>query len=493
MAHPRATARDSEPGETASIPTDWAAGAVEVALDAIIVIDAAGRVVHLNPAGERMFGFAREEAVGLAVGELIVMPRPRLTDRRLETQARWRGRGAFPVELTLTRSSDEPPLVTAFVRDLPQVRLPEHPTPRMERLLATAEELAHVGSWEFDLKTRRGLWSHEMYRINGLEPGEAEPTVELLLDLVHPDDRDRVDALLTTVVERPELIPHHGIGIEYRIVRADGSVREIRARGRIEQDERGLPAQWVGSGQDVTSQRVLERELLAHHAVEQALREWESFDEGVIGLLRRLGTALEFPIGSLWLWNTEQERLTSRAFWFSTAIDVGDFELAVVSSAFRPGEGLAGHAWNSGAPVIVTDMQNDPVCGNREAVTRIGLRGGVAFPATHEERPLAVLTFYGFDTRLPTERLMRMLAGIGRELGRFLSRRGDELGTRRLSTRELEVLRLAAEGNTGPQIAKLLGVSPATIKSHFENVYEKLGVGDRAAAVAYALRIGLIN
>jgi DNA-binding CsgD family transcriptional regulator len=243
----------------------------------------------------------------------------------------------------------------------------------------------------------------------------------------------------------------------------------------------------------MTNQRLLERELLAHHAVEQALREWESFDEGVIGLLRRLGTALEFPIGSLWLWNAEQERLTSRAFWFSPAVDVGDFELAVVSSAFRPGEGLAGHAWDSGRPVIVTDMRNDPVCGNREAVARIGLRGGVAFPAVDDDRPLAVLTYYGFDTRLPTERLMRTLGGIGRELGRFLSRRGDELGTRRLSSREQEVLRLAAEGNSGPEIAERLGVSRATVKSHFENVYEKLGVGDRAAAVAYALRIGIIH
>jgi two-component system nitrate/nitrite response regulator NarL len=62
-----------------------------------------------------------------------------------------------------------------------------------------------------------------------------------------------------------------------------------------------------------------------------------------------------------------------------------------------------------------------------------------------------------------------------------------------LTERELEVLRLAAEGNTGPQIAEKLFISPATIKTHFQHIYEKLGVGDRAGAVAQALRIGLIR
>jgi DNA-binding CsgD family transcriptional regulator len=62
-----------------------------------------------------------------------------------------------------------------------------------------------------------------------------------------------------------------------------------------------------------------------------------------------------------------------------------------------------------------------------------------------------------------------------------------------LTPRELEVLELAAEGRTGPSIAEDLFVSPATVRTHFEHIYEKLGVGDRAAAVARAMRLGLIT
>jgi DNA-binding CsgD family transcriptional regulator len=62
----------------------------------------------------------------------------------------------------------------------------------------------------------------------------------------------------------------------------------------------------------------------------------------------------------------------------------------------------------------------------------------------------------------------------------------------RLTPRELQVLELAADGRNGPKIAEELFVSPATVQTHFEHIYAKLGVRDRAAAVARALRLGLI-
>jgi DNA-binding CsgD family transcriptional regulator len=62
-----------------------------------------------------------------------------------------------------------------------------------------------------------------------------------------------------------------------------------------------------------------------------------------------------------------------------------------------------------------------------------------------------------------------------------------------LTPRELDVLQLAAEGCTGPLIARELMVSPVTVKTHFENIYAKTGVAHRAAAVAHAMRLGLID
>jgi two-component system nitrate/nitrite response regulator NarL len=62
-----------------------------------------------------------------------------------------------------------------------------------------------------------------------------------------------------------------------------------------------------------------------------------------------------------------------------------------------------------------------------------------------------------------------------------------------LSAREREILALTAEGLTSPDIGRRLHLSPATVKTHLQNTYEKLGVSDRAAAVAEGMRRGLLE
>ena len=62
-----------------------------------------------------------------------------------------------------------------------------------------------------------------------------------------------------------------------------------------------------------------------------------------------------------------------------------------------------------------------------------------------------------------------------------------------LTTREREVLQLATQGHSTHEIAELLFLSSATVKTHFQRAYAKLGVGDRASAVAECLRRGLIE
>ncbi|MEA2284093.1 MAG: hypothetical protein QOJ21_136 [Solirubrobacteraceae bacterium] len=489
---------------------DWASRVVEAAIDAIVTIDASGRIVQFNESAERMFGYARDDAVGRPLAHLIIPPdlqaahwagllrvvagnEPRILDSRVELRAMRRGGEEFPVELTVTRVSESPLLFTGFIRDMSQLRQVEAHRSHMGRVLAAAEQLVHMGSWEVDIATRDTTWSDELYRIHGLEPSSVSPDAGMFVGLLHQDDVEWVRALLSIAMGHPERVAEDGVRFEYRVVRTDGSVRNVVAHGRLERDEHGEPQRWYGSAQDVTDLRLTERELHAHYAVEQALRDWETFDEGVLGLLQRLGTALGFVAGALWVMDAEAGVLTCRAFWSAEDVDADEFEAVTRELTFRPGEGVPGGAWETRQPLMATDLSTAPRFRRTKEAERLGLRSGLAFPAVSDEGPLAVLGYYSFDRRQLTDRLARTLTGIGRELGRFLARRRADLGTPRLSSRELDVLRLAAEGNTGPQIADALVLSPATVKTHFENIYGKLGVSDRAAAVAYAFRIGLIR
>lgn len=90
-------------------------------------------------------------------------------------------------------------------------------------------------------------------------------------------------------------------------------------------------------------------------------------------------------------------------------------------------------------------------------------------------------------------RLVSLLSDIGEELGSYIgSRRGPRPGLL-LTPRELEVLALAAQGLSAREISRQLMVSPSTIKTHFEHIYAKLGASDRAAAIAQAMRSGLLQ
>jgi DNA-binding NarL/FixJ family response regulator len=73
-------------------------------------------------------------------------------------------------------------------------------------------------------------------------------------------------------------------------------------------------------------------------------------------------------------------------------------------------------------------------------------------------------------------------------------RQGEaEVEVSALSKRERQILQMVANGKTTKEVARDLGISPHTVKTHLERIFEKLGANDRAQAVAMAIRMGLVR
>jgi PAS domain S-box-containing protein len=119
--------------------------------------------------------------------------------------------------------------------------------------LAEAQQLAHLGSWEWEITSDRVAWSSELFRIFGVDPRADALTFESFLDHVHPDDRARVRA----EVERA-LAARHPFEVNHRIVLDNGTERAVHSRGRVVVDAAGVPNRMVGTAQDVTERRRLE-------------------------------------------------------------------------------------------------------------------------------------------------------------------------------------------------------------------------------------------
>jgi PAS domain S-box-containing protein len=342
-----------------------------------------------------------------------------------------------------------------------------------------------MGSWEWIPDADELVWSDNLFRIFGLAPGEITATLDGAFEQVHPDDRERVEQQAERL-RAGKMAP-----LEYRIVRPAGGIRHLRATMTVVEDEPGPQMRIVGLVQDVTEPRMAQRRLAAHVAVADALVAWESLEQSAERLLSGIAEALEVEIGVLWV--PDEDVLACRGFWQAESIDAAEFESVTRSLRYPLGVGIPGQTWEGRQPTSFTDPESIVNRERREAAVVAGLRGAIAFPALLGDEVLAVLEFHSREEIELTERLAQAVASIGHELGQFLGRHRAELGTLSLTPRELDVLRLAAQGQNRPEIAESLGIRPATVKTHFEHIYEKLDVPDRAAAVAVALREGLIE
>jgi PAS domain S-box-containing protein len=120
------------------------------------------------------------------------------------------------------------------------------------RLFEIAGSLASIGHWRLDLVGGNLVWSDEVFRIHGMEPG-VPPTLADAMDYYHPDDRARVAAIVdSAITERRDFT------YDARIIRADASIRHMVTQAQIEVDDTGAARAIFGVFQDVT-----ERELAA--------------------------------------------------------------------------------------------------------------------------------------------------------------------------------------------------------------------------------------
>jgi PAS domain S-box-containing protein len=161
-----------------------------------------------------------------------------------------------------------------------------------EKQLEEAQSIARIGSWEWDVQSNRVAWSKELFRIYGLDHGSFKASFEGFLERVHPEDRDHA----RRVVEQG-LVDRRPFTFDHRVIRPDGTIRTVHARGEVITDEDGRPARMVGTGQDVTEQRLSEAALRsAYDREREALEGLRKLDEMKSAILSAVSHELRTPL-----------------------------------------------------------------------------------------------------------------------------------------------------------------------------------------------------
>ncbi|MDB6165114.1 MAG: hypothetical protein JWQ83_254, partial [Lacunisphaera sp.] len=207
----------------------------------------------------------------LATGEA------RVVGRRTELSALRADGSEFPVEVSIQRvAGAHPPRFTGFIRDITGRQQAEEAMRRSEAILAQAQHIAHIGSWDLDLTNLNDVnvnplrWSAELYRLFGYEPGSVEVSNDLFFRHVHPDDREKVRAALAETLRSGKIY-----SIDHRIILADGTERIIHEQADLIRDKAtGRPLRMVGTAQDVSARLQAEESMRASEERYRTLFEY---------------------------------------------------------------------------------------------------------------------------------------------------------------------------------------------------------------------------
>lgn len=168
---------------------------------------------------------------------------------------------------------------TGIARDISERREAELKLRENETRLAKAQQIAHVGNWDWDILNNTLHWSDEIFRIFRIPPDQPNMTYETFLEAVHPDDRQNMtDAMQASLHDKA---PY---GITYRIICPDGEIRHLRTEGEVEFDAEGAPVRMQGVVKDITVSTLAEEALRESEA---RFREIFEQNEDAIVLLSR--------------------------------------------------------------------------------------------------------------------------------------------------------------------------------------------------------------
>ncbi len=230
------------------------------------------RFVDVNAAFSQLTGYSRQESIGKTAEELHLWVDESIWKDGPQTLQDHNGVSPT-IEATFRHKNGQhltalfsatvldlggEPHVLSLVQDITEIKRAQEKIRKNEYLLKEAQRIAHIGSWELNLKTNTLTWSDETHRIFEIAPGEFSGTYEAFLESIHPDDREAVNQAYTRSVQEKK--PY---AIEHRLLMPDGRIKWVKEQGETYYDDAGQPWRTIGTVLDITAHKEAERAINA--------------------------------------------------------------------------------------------------------------------------------------------------------------------------------------------------------------------------------------
>lgn len=171
------------------------------------------------------------------------------------------------------KNSSQPIGLGFISQDIRERKKNERKLKEREELLSEAQQIAHLGSWEWDPGTNLVTWSDEMYRLFGYDPEEIQMNFDIYMNHINPEDKEMVTSHVYNCYQNQ--VPYT---FENRIIQKDGSTRWLLAKGQVSHKEGGKVLKLSGIAMDITEDKKIEEALKQRSlALEASNKELEAF------------------------------------------------------------------------------------------------------------------------------------------------------------------------------------------------------------------------
>jgi PAS domain S-box-containing protein len=195
--------------------------------------------------------------------------------------------------------------------------------------LEEAQQIAHIGSWRWDVEKNEVHWSNETWRIFGLPPQPGPLPRGYFRDYIHPEDYPRLEQAVAGALA--EDAPYD---VHYRILRPDGTVRRIHSRGVVRSSSMGQPFRFTGVIHDVTDLQAAQEALALS---QRRLKALVDSMPDLLFTLDREGRYLEYYAPSTELLAVPPGTLLGRTMRETLPAAVADQAYAALHQAFLHG------------------------------------------------------------------------------------------------------------------------------------------------------------
>ncbi len=322
--------------------------------------------------------------------------------------------------------------------------------------LEDAENIAHIGSWIFDIKNNRIQTSNEAEKILGIDR-ISTPIIsyEDFLAIIHNDDHDFFKEKIHNAIHQ-----NTSFDIETRI-KTLNTYRwvNIQAKPAYNKKEQCVTI-LTGTLMDIDQRKSAEQRKDMEHAVLSALVVAESLENMLNKVLQIVCESFRWKLGVFWKWDDKKELLVRAGVWGENADILQSYlELVPNNTTSLESHFLIHQVWETKNPYLL-DVTKENIEGYSELIKKLGIKSAFGFPIMAQEKPilvLEVLDFYSIDKEQFDSAIAASIKAVSYQLGLFIEKQETKKREILLNQELITSARLAGKAEVAVSVLHNVG------------------------------------